>query len=151
MTKNLPEAPETGDSGGSNGDNNGKTNNFLAVGTLHYHGNDLTELRKIAEINPELAKEILEKDDKKDNRANVSYRFAIASSLFLVFFLLLSVTLLSIYVGLWSTFLAILLILAIALLIRVILTGEWSETGWFGKAVGLLAKALGSEHNSKDD
>jgi len=53
--------------------------------------------------------------------------------------------------GIWTTLMAIGLILAVALLIRVILTGEWSETTWFGKLVGALSKALGSKDEAPTD
>ena len=53
--------------------------------------------------------------------------------------------------GFWTTLFAVALILAVALLIRVILTGEWSDTSWFGKLIDSLARALGSVDSAKDD
>lgn len=118
---------------------------ILAIGNLHYHGNDLTELRKLSETNPQLAEKVVNQRDKESERDHYSYRFALVSTVSLVALVLLAVTVLFIFVGVWSTIGVIGVILAIALMIRVILTGEWSETTWFGKIVGALVKALGGK------
>ena len=141
MDEKLPEKPDKAASGSAN---NSDTR-ILAIRELHYHGNDLAELRKIAEQNPALAAKIVDQRDQEDSRFNVSYRFGIVGSLVLVGMLLCSVTMLLINVGIWATLGLTVVILAVALLIRVILTGEWSDTTWFGKFVSLLAKALGSK------
>lgn len=118
---------------------------YLSIGTLHYHGNDLAELRKIAEVSPELANKIVDQRDKEDSRANTSYRFGIVSSALLVSVALGAFSFLLLEVGVIPTLCAIGGVLAVALLIRVILTGEWSDTSWFGKLMHMLVKALGGK------
>ena len=121
--------------------------NFLSIGHLHLHGNDLAELRKLAEVSPHLAERVIDQRDAEDVRANVSYRFGMVASVVLVGLTLACITTLMIFVGVASTVAVIGLILAVALLVRVVLTGQWSDTSWFGKLVGMLAKALGSTGN----
>lgn len=124
--------------------------NILSIGHLHLHGNDLAELRKLAEISPDLAEKVIDQRDAEDARANASYRFGMLASLVLVGLTLACITTLMIFVGVASTIAVIGLILAVALLVRVVLTGQWSDTSWFGKLVGMLAKALGSASDDQD-
>lgn len=149
MTEILPPSRDDKPSNG-NGGNYGGGDRFLAINHLHLHGNDLAELRKLAEVSPHLAEKVVDQRDREDARANVSYRFGLAASLVLVALTLTCVTTLLVFVGLLPTILVIALILAVSLLVRVVLTGQWSDTTWFGKLVGLLAKALGST-SEKDD
>jgi len=118
------------------GENNG--NNILNVGQFHYHGNDLKELRRLAEVSPDLAERVVDSSDKQDERFNVSFRLGIVAALMLVMTAILGIVFLTIYGGILSTISLIAFILAISLLIRVILTGQWSETSWFGKLVSAL-------------
>ncbi|GAA4133814.1 hypothetical protein ACFFTN_06755 [Aminobacter aganoensis] len=61
----------------------------------------------------------------------------------LIVFTLAALSFLLVETGVLATLLAIGGILAIATLVRVILTGEWSDTSWFGKLVQAIAKGLG--------
>ena len=113
--------------------------------------NGLAELRRIAETNPDLATQIVENADRRDKRRYASEWLGIIASV-----TILISSMLFVVVIIWMTdFLTIVfvvaLILAVALLIRVILTGEWSDTSWFGKLIDSLARALGSVDSAKDD
>lgn len=116
----------------------------LTIGQYHYHGNDIAELRKLAEVSPQLAEKVVDQRDKEDARVNISYRFGLAVSLLLVAFTLTAFTVAMIFAGVWATLIAVAAILAVALLVRVILTGKWSDTSWFGKLVTAIARALGA-------
>ncbi|MBZ8133919.1 hypothetical protein [Afifella sp. IM 167] len=143
MANRLPEKPDSADQG----DDEARSRDgdrYLAIGTLHLHGNDLAELRKIASENPALAERIIEQRDHEDARANASYRFGVVSSLILLAMALASFTFILVWAGLLATIGLALATLAIAVLIRVVLTGEWSDTSWFGKVVKALARLLGS-------
>ena len=120
----------------------------MKIENLHLHANDLHALSKIAESDPELANKIVDQRDNEDRRYNTSYRFGVGASAVLVSVVVLSFTMTLINLGVWATLGLVRLALAIALLVRVILTGEWSETTWFGKFVGVTAKALGSKEKS---
>lgn len=141
-----PLAQETpGNVAGASGD----TRTLQIFGNVHLHGNDLAELRKIAEVNPELAEKIVDQRDGEDIRAHASYRFGLVTVVGLLTILMGGFILCAYLFGLWTTLLLIALVLAVAVMIRVVLTGEWSDTTWFGQLVGGLAKALGSEPPEK--
>lgn len=137
---NLPITPnesndETGDNGG---------NQILNIGSYHYYGNDLKEIGRIAENNPELAEKLIDSSDKHHQRSNFSYRFGIAATLLLVAMILASFLTLFILKGILATFGIVACFGVVALLIRVILTGQWPEDTFIGKTVQGLAKLLGS-------
>ncbi|WP_047629797.1 hypothetical protein [Rhizobium sp. WW_1] len=140
--KSRPPAKSTDqDENNENGHQSG--GHFLAINNLHYHANELSELRKLAEVSPELAEKVIEQRDKESARITASYNFGIACSIILLALILASFTILCIYVGIIATIAATGGILAVALMIRVILTGEWSETSWVGKIVASIIKGLG--------
>lgn len=124
---------------------------ILNIGNLHYHGNDLAELRKLAEVSPELAEKLIDQRDREDQRDHASYRFGLGATIFLVLGALVCLTFMFVYVGPWSTVAVIGVLLAIALLLRVILTGQWSETSWIGRFLNALIQLLGGEPISKSD
>lgn len=137
------------------GNNNGNTSNgnggqFLQIGNLHYHGNDLRELRLLAESSPEIAKEVISQRDKENSRTNISYRFGLTVSVITLGMMLASVTVLLIYKGILPTLALIVCLLAVALFVRVILTGQWSDTSWFGKFLTFLIKLLGGKRRDDD-
>ena len=114
--------------------------------------NGLAELRRIAETNPDLATQIVENADRRDKRRYASERLGIIASVTIPISLMLSVVAIIWIAGFWTiVFAAVPLILAMALFMRVILTGEWSDTSWFGKLIDSLARALGSVDSVKDD
>lgn len=123
----------------------GNGNNILQIGQLHYYGNDLAELRKLAEVSPKLAEKVVDQRDREDRRGHASYRFGLLATVGLLLGVVAAFTLIFIFAGVVATLVLIGVLLAIALLIRVILTGEWSDTSWFGKLVSGLAGALGSQ------
>ena len=49
----------------------------LYVNTLNYNANDLTELRKLSDSNPELAHKIVDNQDRRNQREANSYRIAL--------------------------------------------------------------------------
>jgi hypothetical protein len=140
MTKKLPDVSKAEPSEEENA-----SSQILNIDNLHYHGNDIRELTKLAKVNPELAEKVIKQRDNANSRHHSSYRFGLGASIALVGGVLASVSYLMVNLGILATFAAVGLILAVALLIRVVLTGNWSDTTWFGKVVQALAKALGSD------
>ena len=132
-------------------DSRGGNSNHLHIGHFHYTANDLAELRRTAETNPKLAAQIAENADRRDKRRHASERLGIIASVAILIFSMASIVAIIWTAGFWTTLFAVALILAVALLIRVILTGEWSDTSWFGKLIDSLARALGSVDSAKDD
>ena len=144
MAETLPPSPNDNGSDRSRG-----SPRFLAIKELHYHPNDITELRKLAEISPELASKVIDSNDKADSRVNTSYRFGLVSTAFILLGALAAFSFVLVTAGILATAGAVAMILAVALLTRVVLTGEWSDTSWFGRLVTLLTKALGGSDQAK--
>jgi hypothetical protein len=117
----------------------------MSVDNLHYHANDLDGLARLAKENPALAKKVVDQRDREDERANQSYRFGLVCATILPISLIISMTFMFVFVGVVATLTSVLLTLAMGVLVRVILTGEWSETSWIGTGLTRLAKALGSK------
>lgn len=149
MTKKLPSVPSNGKNSGK--DDGGSGDKIINVENWHHHGNDLAEIVKIAELDSDLAHKIVDNSEKEGRRKTISYRLGLVSTSFILITVLVAVAYLVVNQGIFTMIGAVMLILAIALLIRVILTGEWSETSWFGKGVHFLAKALGSKENGSPD
>lgn len=138
MTENIPTRGKK-----NTGGKEPAPDQNLNIENFHYHGNDLRELAKIADSNPRLAEKIIDQQGSFNARHHSSYRFGLCASLALVISTLAAVAYLMVNVGVVSTLGAVGIILAVALLIRVILTGQWSETSWVGKIFQMLAGALG--------
>lgn len=127
----LP-APSNGkDDGGSSGDGG----RHLYVDTLNYRANDLTELRKLAETNPDIAKQVLDLQDWKDRRKERSYRLGLVFTSLIAISILACGTYLLVNVGVWTTVAFVSVLLGISHVVRSILKGEFSETSWFGKII----------------
>lgn len=142
MTESLAAANSGSEkTGHENGRRDG--GRFIAIKDFHYHANDLAELRKLAEVDPLLADKVIEQRDREHAREKASYNFGMLCTIGLLAMVLVAFTCLLIFTGLLATMVAIGGILAVALLVRVILTGEWSDTTWFGKLLNTLVKALG--------
>lgn len=141
MTSKLPAADGKEDerSGGREG------GRFLAINHLHYHANDISELRKLAEVSPGLAEKVIDQRDRENARISASYNLGLVVSVVLLAFILIAFTFMVIFAGVLETLLAVAGILAVALLVRVVLTGEWSDTSWLGKIIHAIFKALGGK------
>jgi hypothetical protein len=118
---------------------------------LHYYASDIDALRRLAEVDPKLARRVVDQRDKESQRENVSYRFGVVGTFFLLALVLLTALTSLIHAGFLATLGMVVVILAAALLIRVVLTGEWSETTWFGGFVHSLARLLGSTKSGDDE
>ena len=150
MTENLPaDNSDSAKTEHENGRQGG--GRFISIKDFHYHANDLVELRKLAEVDPMLAEKIVEQRDREHAREKASYTFGMLCTVALLAMMLVAFTCLLIFSGLLATMVAIGGILAVALLVRVILTGEWSDTTWFGKLLNVLVKALGGRPTADED
>jgi hypothetical protein len=142
MTETLPQNPDKPSSENNEGGRS-QGGHFLAINHLHYHANDISELRKLAEVDPILAEKVIDQRDKENERIVGSYNLAVIATSVLLAFILGCGTMLIIFAGLIQTIAAVTLILAAALFMRVVLTGQWSDTSWFGKALSAAIKFMG--------
>ena len=138
----LPDG--TGDD--TEGDTGGRV---LRIDALHLHANDIDALRRLAETDPELARELVDQKDRLDRREHASYRFGVVATSALVFGVLLSLSWILVEIGVLLSLATVMIFVAIALLMRVILTGEWSDTSVIGKAIDGIVRILGG--TPKDD
>lgn len=96
---NLPAAPN----GSNDGREDGGGNQILNIGNYHCHGNDLKEIARIAETNPDLADKLIDNSDRHHQRSNFSYRFGIVATLILVVMVLATFLTLFILKGILAT------------------------------------------------
>lgn len=143
--------PDQNNNTGEDKNDRSRNGGFMSVENLHLHANDLHALARIAETDPELAKQIVNQRDEEDRRFNISYRFGIVGAVFLMFVILVALTVILLSLGAIAATVVIGIALGLALLIRVILTGEWSETTWFGKLVKSIRAGLGSVSDTEDN
>jgi hypothetical protein len=124
----LPEfrLPSEGD-----GQNGGGFSLFIK--DFHYKANDLTELRKIAEQDPALAKQIVETRDGMHRRENNSTLVGmVLASVVAISLIGGSVTAL-VLLGWWQAIVFASGLMFASHFLRVLMTGQWSETSWIGK------------------
>lgn len=105
----------------------------LHVKDFHYKANDLTELRKIAEQDPALAKQIVETRDGMHRRENNSALVGmVLASVVAISLIGGSVTAL-VLLGWWQAIVFASGLMFAGHFLRVLMTGQWSETSWIGK------------------
>lgn len=148
MTENLPVNNNSSNEKNENGRQDG--GRFLAINHLHYHANELSELRKLAEVDISLAEKVIEQRESESRRVTGSYNFGLVCTVVLLGMVLFSIVGLLIVLGVIETLVAIVAIFALALLVRVILTGEWSDTSWFGKVINLILRSLGGKPSTDE-
>lgn len=105
------------------------------VDNLHYHPNEITELRRLAEQNPELAHKIVDFKVEAVRLKDRSFRIGIVSTALLAVTIVISACVTLIYLGPWQSLLLVGVLLGVSHILRVILTGKWSDTSWFGKLI----------------
>ena len=147
----MSEKPPVGpfDSAGS-GSTDPAGGQIVNIENYHYAGNDLAELAKIAAIDPNLAQRVVEQRDKSDQREHTSERIGMITIAGLSALTLLTILLLIFYGGVWELAIGILLIISLAVLARVILTGEWSDASWIGSTLNSVTKTFGGLPQDSD-
>lgn len=127
---NLPDDPSSGARGGSP--------RAIYIDSLHYHPNDLTEIRRIAESNPDLAMSIVDGNREANQLATGSYRLGLIVAGGLACLLVSGFVFVAVKVGFLAALGYIAVILASGHFLRVALTGEWSDTSWVGRILDVL-------------
>lgn len=105
----------------------------LFVENFHYRANDLTELRKLAEQDPALARQIVETRDAMHRRENNSFLAGMVMATAVAITLIAGSVTTLIYLGWWQALIFGAGLLFAGHFLRVLMTGQWSETSWFGK------------------
>lgn len=139
MSSGPPEHQLPGQGGGAR---DGETR-ILNVDELHLHVNDLDALRRLNDSDPELARIVVGHKDKSDAREHASFRFAVAVTSVLVIGILFAGSYIFVNLGVLPSIFLIMFLFLVAVALRVVLTGEWSDTSWIGKAVLQIIAVFG--------
>lgn len=140
----MSNEPLDPNNGNETGQNAGETR-VLNIDNVHLHANDIDALRRLAEHDPQLAKMVVEQKDRFSAREHASYRFGVISALVIVVALILSFSFVLVKIGIILSLVLLLMLFVAALFVRVILTGEWSDTSAIGQLVGLIIHVLGGK------
>ena len=105
----------------------------INIGTINYNPNSLTELRKIAEKNPSLAEKIVDSQYRAGRWFSISEIVGMSVAAMIALAGIAGFVFIVVKLGWWQSIVFILLMLGLSHLVRTILTGEWSDTSWFGK------------------
>ncbi len=149
MSSGPPKALDTSSSEGTHD----RETRILNIDELHLHVNDLDALRRLNDSDPELARIVVDQQDKSDTREHASFRFAVALTSFLVLGILLAGSYVFVNLGVLPSIFLIMFFFLTAAIIRVVLTGEWPDTSWIGKAVLRIISIFGGrpkEENGDD-
>lgn len=87
--------------------------------------------------------------DGMDRRENNSFRIGVIATTAVALALIVGTCWIVIKLGWWQSFIFIFCMLAAGHFLRVVLTGEWSDTSWIGKLVGLVTKKKPSDPTSQ--
>lgn len=113
---------------------NGGNSYYVNITNAHLRTNNIDGYRRLAaECGVEFAEKVLESNERQDRRETAGLVIGMISAGLLAIALVLAVTASIILLGWWQSVLVALLLLACGMLMRVLLTGEWSETSWIGK------------------
>lgn len=123
------------------------TGGGLYVENLHYNPNSITELRRLAETNPDLAEKIIDGQNNAVKLSNVSEWVGICVTGIIAMTAIVGFVVVVVKLGWWQSIAFTLILLAVSHLLRTILTGEWSDTSWLGRA---FSKAGIEPHKDED-
>lgn len=114
------------------------------IENFNHSTNDLDALRRLAEVDPELAKEVVRNKDNANRRETNSFTMAVFASVALVAFMICAGALVLINLGALETAIFVAIMLGCSHVVRVILTGKWSSTSWIGS---LLQRSKSTNDN----
>jgi len=118
---------------------------------LSFHQSDLHGLTELAKVDPEAARMAIEKKDASERRAHGSYRASFGMTIGLLVVLIVAATVVLVFSGLLTLIGLTMFIMASALLVRVVITGDWSDTSWLGQMASKLIRAGGGAPRAKDE
>lgn len=138
MSSGLPENPKND----KEQDAGGETR-VLNIDSLHLHSNEIDSLNRLAKTDPDLARIVVDQKDRFDKRGHASFRFGVISASLLLLGVLVASSYVLVKMGIILSLILIAFIIAAAVLIRVLLTGEWSDTSAIGSIINGIVRILG--------
>lgn len=146
MSEKLPDQPI--EEGASPEDGGART---LNIASLHLHANDIDALRRMADSDPELARLVVSQRESFDRREHASMRFGIIMACMIVAFIIGGLTYGLVHLGIILSTVFIFVVIALALFVRVLMTGKWSDTSWTGHLVQVIVAWLGGKPKGADE
>lgn len=143
-----PIVPTNGPRSEENGANSGGGKTLIIEG-YHNYESDIRGLAELSRSNPALAQQLLDNEDAADRRSHGSHRLGLFTALLLVGILVYGVVEILTSFGIVASIAFILFMIALAAVIRVVLTGEWSDTSWMGKVILGILRAFGAKPSEK--
>ena len=138
MSSGLPKNPKN-----DRKKDAGEETRVLNIDSLHLHSNEIDSLNRLAKTDPDLARIVVDQKDRFDRRGHASFRFGVISASILLLGLVAAASYVLVKLGILLSIILIAFILTAALFIRVMLTGEWSDTSAIGAAINGIVRILG--------
>jgi len=102
-------------------------------GWNNYVANDISELRKLADDHPELAKQIVSDRSAQATLELNTERLGMILAVAFGIVLIAGTSVTLIQLGWWQSIMFVASLLGISHVLRTLLKGEFSDTSWFGK------------------
>ena len=138
MSSGLPKNPKN-----DRKKDAGEETRVLNIDSLHLHSNEIDSLNRLAKTDPDLARIVVDQKDRFDRRGHASFRFGVISASILLLGLVAAASYVLVKLGILLSIILLAFILTAALFIRVMLTGEWSDTSAIGAAINGIVRILG--------
>ena len=107
-------------------------------------------LAELSAVNPDLADLYVNRLKERDALEDSSEKFGLIIVAFVATCILICITLSIIFGSVISVGILVLLFVAGAFFFKVVISGEWSDTSWFGTAINGLVRMLGGKPTSED-
>lgn len=147
MTGGVPASP-----GGANGQGAREgTSRYLSVGNINYNESDIRALKDLAEVDPDLAKRVVDQKDEADKRDHASFRLGLIVAAVITTVAIVTVGAAIVLLGVIPSLIFIVALLIITVLVRAILTGQWSDASWIGRAMASIVNGLGGRPGGGGD
>ena len=145
----MSELPKNTESNGSAGDQSSGGSVFIE--NFHYSPSDIKALTGLAQVDPDLAHKVVEQRDAEHSREIASEKLAVVVTVLLVVFGLSFVGFIVSTQGIFLTILSIPLLAVIGLVIRVALTGEWSDLKGVAYLIDAVLRRFGAKGPADDN
>lgn len=147
-----PQKPENQGSDGRSAADTGRPSSYhLHLHNPHLHANDIDAYRRLAsECGIDFAEKVLASNERKDKREFRSFIVGMITAGGVLAVIIWSITATIIKLGWFPTLGVALLLLACSHVLRVLLTGEWSSTSWFGRFISDPPKRQNDDSRSEE-
>jgi len=104
---------------------------------VHFQPNNLAEIASLADRHPELAAKIVDNDNAKNIRETRSFMLGMVVTGLVAISVVGFATWALVSLGWWQSLMLIGVLLGVSHVLRTILKGEWSDTSWLAKLLGV--------------